>query len=104
MRLVRLTAADGTLLYVEARDLDPTDEEQELSGSPITAAVDDIGKAMGSFIEDLKVTFSKSGAAKCSVEFGCEIAVETGKIVAVIGKGSAKSTLKVTLEWDQNDR
>ena len=49
-------------------------------------------RELGSHLQDTK-------ASKVSVEFGCELAVETGGFVAVIGKAGAKSTFTVGLEW-----
>ncbi|WP_248963372.1 CU044_2847 family protein [Sphaerisporangium perillae] len=109
--MVRLETSGDAVLYVEARELGPAaydDEERELSGmsgesmAAITGAVDDVTSALGTFAGQLQSTLAKSGATKYTVEFGCEIAVETGKVVAVIGKGSATSSLKVTMEWDHS--
>ncbi|GAA0381458.1 hypothetical protein GCM10009530_35240 [Microbispora corallina] len=38
-------------------------------------------------------------ASSASVEFGCDFTVESGSFVAVVGKASATSAFKVTLEW-----
>jgi hypothetical protein len=38
-------------------------------------------------------------ATKVTVEYGCDIALESGTFFALIGKASARSTLKVGLEW-----
>jgi hypothetical protein len=42
----------------------------------------------------------QSTASRVTLEFGCDIALESGSLVAAIGKASAKSAFKVTLEWD----
>ena len=36
---------------------------------------------------------------KAAIEFGLEIAVESGQLTALLVKGSGKANLKVTLEW-----
>jgi len=36
------------------------------------------------------------------VEFGLEVALESGQLTAVLVKGSAKANLKITLEWASN--
>ncbi|MFC4536845.1 CU044_2847 family protein [Sphaerisporangium dianthi] len=109
MRLVRLETPGDGVLYVEARELGAAlyDDERELSGGDgamraITGAVDDVTGALGAFAGRLRSALAESGATRYAVEFGCEIAVETGKVVAVIGKGSATSSLKVTMEWDKS--
>lgn len=38
-------------------------------------------------------------ASKVSLRFGCDFATESGSFVAVMCKTSAKSTMKVSLEW-----
>jgi len=38
---------------------------------------------------------------KATIELGVEVAVESGTLVAVIGKANGKSTLKVQLEFDR---
>jgi Trypsin-co-occurring domain 1 len=38
--------------------------------------------------------------AKTAVEFSLELAVEAGKLTALIAQGSGKASLKVTLEWN----
>jgi Trypsin-co-occurring domain 1 len=98
--------ADGSVLYVEARDLarSPGDDEEELSGSVrkmSVATVDQVVAAVGGFASRIGASLAQSGCQRYSVEFGCEIAVETGRVVAVLGKGSATSSMKITMEWDQ---
>jgi hypothetical protein len=36
-----------------------------------------------------------------TVEFGCEFAVESGSFIAVIGKASGQSSVKVQLQWQK---
>lgn len=36
---------------------------------------------------------------KITVEFGCEVGVESGRLTAVLVKGSAKANIKVVAEW-----
>jgi hypothetical protein len=89
---------DGLRVYVEARGLDDTSGGERPIGikpSNLDQALDGlmgVAKAMGARLRE-------TGAGKANVEFGCEFALESGSLVAVIGKASGKSTLKVTLEW-----
>ncbi len=59
-------------------------------------------------VEAIAVTFRNSLEAirptKGSVEFGVEVAVEAGKLVAMICQGSAKANFKVILEWKDESR
>ncbi|GAA1017732.1 hypothetical protein Aple_024840 [Acrocarpospora pleiomorpha] len=105
MTLVRLRSKTGVALYVEASQLGGFDEEEELAGSTLVAAIDgtldEVTEALSGLADQLRTALAPSEATKYSVEFGCELAVETGKVVAILGKGSAKCALKVTLEWDR---
>lgn len=39
-------------------------------------------------------------ADRVTVEFGCDFGWETGSVVAVFGKATAQSAIKVGLEWN----
>lgn len=54
---------------------------------------------VANFAKQIVGSLNETGASKVSVEFGCEFALESGTFIAVIGKASAKSTLKIGLEW-----
>ncbi|MGP3920388.1 CU044_2847 family protein [Nonomuraea sp. 10N515B] len=83
LHAVRAPGEAGTEVAISG--LKPT-LEQALAGlSEVTERVS----------EKLRTT----DASKVAIEFGCEFALESGKLVAMIGKGSARSTFKVTMEW-----
>jgi hypothetical protein len=93
-------------VYIEARELagryasDTVGvEERDIAGARPT--LDGVVSAIKEFAAELAVALEGSGASRAAVEFGCEFALETGHLVAVLGKASAKSSLKVTLEWDK---
>jgi hypothetical protein len=97
--------ADGSVLYVEARELGH--DEQELSGSVLerpVAAAEQVAAAVGTFATTIGASLAQTGCQKYTIEFGCDIAVETGRVVALLGKGTAASSVKITLEWDQTGR
>jgi hypothetical protein len=52
---------------------------------------------LDAFTKAIANHLSTSGAAKVSVEFGCTFTIEYGSIVAVIGKPTTDSVLRVTL-------
>jgi hypothetical protein len=41
--------------------------------------------------------------SKASVEFGVEVAMESGQLTALIVKGEGKANLKITLEWEADE-
>ncbi|MFJ1975416.1 CU044_2847 family protein [Streptomyces sp. NPDC087903] len=97
--LVPVTA-DGQTLYLSVQQLDATVSgggEREIAARRPTLeeAVDSlvgVARAVGTRLQ-------QTGSARAAVEFACEFAVESGTLVAVLGKATARSTSKVTLEW-----
>jgi hypothetical protein len=97
--LVPVTA-DGQTLYLSVRRLDSATagaSEREIAARRPTLeeAVDSlvgVARAVG-------VRLQQTGSARATVEFACEFAVESGTLVAVLGKATARSTFKVALEW-----
>jgi hypothetical protein len=41
----------------------------------------------------------KLSLTKLALNFGLEIAIESGKLTTLIVKGSSKANLEITLEW-----
>jgi hypothetical protein len=92
---------DGVVVYVEARtDVDPYAEIEVISGGSIERALAGIASiAKKSFVELSSLEWSK-----LTVELGVEFAVESGGIVAVVGKASSSSSLKVVLEFERSSK
>lgn len=79
------------------RTADGLAEEQEIGWlaprlEPVLDSLTAVARAMGTRLQ-------QTGAAKATVEFGCDISLDTGQLLAVVGKASSKSAWKVTLEW-----
>lgn len=49
--------------------------------------------------QSLVKTLEKVKPQEASVELGLEIGVESGKLTALLVKGSGKANLKITLKW-----
>ncbi|MGW1432925.1 CU044_2847 family protein [Streptomyces sp. NPDC002431] len=72
-------------------------EEQEISWrrptlAPVLDGLTHVARAMGTRLQ-------QTGASKATVEFGCDVSVDSGQLFAVFGKATSKSAWKVTLEW-----
>jgi hypothetical protein len=115
-QVVPVQMADGRMIHVEARVLEPgpyeggarssgeqdvlfrrkTEEEggglAALPFERVTSAITDIAQAMTGALE-------KAKPRRSQVEFGIEIAVEAGQLTALIVKGGGTASLTVTLEW-----
>ena len=97
--MVKIQLKDGSQLYVEGQCLSPDDEEEhDIAG--VVPRLDQVVQAVRGFATELGAAIKESGATKTSIEVGCEIGVEAGGgLVAIIGKATGKSSLKVAMEW-----
>ena len=90
-------------LYLSVRSLDAVhlgDEREIAARRPrLGHALD----ALAAFGKEFIGRFEGMDVSKVTVEFGCEIALESGSFVAVIGKASASSAIAVSLEWSRPD-
>lgn len=101
-------AVGSASVYIAASEVSPEGgvagagiEERDVAG--VRPSLDDVVEAIREFGGKLAGAFDDTGAARATVEFGCEFGLETGRLVAILGKASAKSSLKVTLEWNKGD-
>lgn len=51
----------------------------------------------------LAETIKRAKPKKAVVKFGLELAVESGKLTAIVVKGSSKANLEITLEWERKE-
>jgi hypothetical protein len=49
----------------------------------------------------LTTALKKVKPKKASVEFGLEVAVESGKLTTLLVKGTGTANLKIALEWGE---
>jgi hypothetical protein len=98
--LVKVTVPGG-VVYIDARRLDEraVDDEEEIAS--IRPKLDGVLDTLSGLSSQLREALQRSGAPRIVLELSVEIAVESGQLVAVLGKASSKSTLKVTLDWAQ---
>ena len=96
----RLLIATSAAAQSWADPADP-DEESEISSRRHEPKLEQVLDGVAVFAEEVVERLRGAEATKITVEFGCDIAVESGAFVAVIGKASASSSLKVSLEWQR---
>jgi hypothetical protein len=89
------TAAEGSTFSIEVV---PLGGEQRVSSEfynfgELTTSLEALSKSLYDSIKKIQPT-------KASIEFGIEIGLESGKLTALLVKGSGKANLKVKLEWD----
>jgi hypothetical protein len=88
--LVPLQVGDGATLFVSASPLqrqhDVDVDEMEIAGRAPSARA--VVAVVRDFAHDLTTELAASGVGKFTVEFGCEMAVESGQVFAVLAKGA----------------
>jgi hypothetical protein len=96
----------GQTVYLTTRELnitsgEPRNEREIADRQP---RLEKMLAGLAQFTKEVVGTLQETGASKVSVEFGCDFALESGTFIAVIGKASSKSTLKVGLEWSKPEQ
>jgi len=91
----------GQRIYLSVRAVQPArgepgDEREIAYRKPRLEQVLD---GLAVFAQEVVGRFQGTDASKVTVQFGCEVVVESGTLIAVIGKASATSTFTVALEW-----
>jgi hypothetical protein len=100
VRLVPIEV-DGQRIYLSVRAVQPArgepgDEREIAYRKPRLEQVLD---GLAVFAQEIGGRFQETNASKVTVQFGCEVVLESGTLIAVIGKASATSTITVGLEW-----
>ncbi|MFF4979002.1 CU044_2847 family protein [Streptomyces sp. NPDC001046] len=72
-------------------------EEQEIGWRAVR--MDSALDSLTAVARSLGTRLQQTGASKATVEFGCDFSFDSGQLLTVVGKASAKSAWKVTLEW-----
>jgi len=86
---------ENTTILVE---LSGSAGEREIAGG-IHPSFSNVTKAITSVAKEIAGAIESAKPKKASVEFGCDLAIESGQLTALIVKGSGTASLKVTLEW-----
>jgi len=94
--VVKALLDDGTSISIQATSLGG--EERVAFGVPpfkeVTDTVEGLAKA-------LVTTLKKVKPRAASVEFGVQVGIESGKLTALLVKGTGNANLKITLEWGE---
>ena len=94
--IVKAELANGTTLHIEATSLGG-DEDVAF----IHPSFKDVTDAIEGISESIVTTIKKVKPKKATVEFGVEVALESGQLTALLVKGTGTSSLKITLEWGE---
>ena len=94
--IVKAELPNGTIIHIQSTALGGDEDIAFAMPSfrPVTDAIEGIA-------ESIVTTLQKVKPHRASVEFGLEIALESGQLTALLVKGSGTSNLKITLEWGE---
>lgn len=92
--LIPVKLANGSEIRVAATILGGEEDVafKLLSFDEVTNTIEGIAGSLNAALQKVK-------PKKASVEFGLEVAVESGKLTSLLVNGSGTATLKITLEW-----
>jgi hypothetical protein len=93
--IIKTRLADGKEVRVEALVIGG-ERDIAAKGLPSFEGVTDTIESVSNTI---LATLAKIRPEKATVEFGLELAVESGVLTALIAKGTGTASLKVSLEW-----
>jgi len=98
-RPVRMRLSNGTVIKVQATSLT---RESDVSALKREYSFDDIRLAIEGLTETAFIAMKKARPTRASVEFGLELGLESGKLTALLVKGTGTANLKITLEWSNS--
>lgn len=96
VEVIPVRLANDKVIYVESTIVSSEEDVafEVLEFENITDTIEGIAASLTSCLQKIK-------PQKASVEFGLELAVESGKLTSLLVKGTGKANLKITLEWNQ---
>jgi hypothetical protein len=96
---VPLQVGEGTI-HIEVVELGG-EEQVAFHAISLTDFTKSVGRVASSVTDTLVDGLKAIKPDRVTVEFGCEVAMESGKLTAILAKGTAKANLKVVVEWSQ---
>lgn len=88
--------SDGSEIYIESvamRGNGPNDVNYKLPEfNQVTSVIKRLGFDIHESVKDIS-------PQKVTVEFGIELGIQAGKLIALIAKGEGKANLNIKLEW-----
>lgn len=91
---------DGTQIYVEVEQI--SGGRQDVGNR--TLSFEDVSSALESIVKSVAKPINAAMPTKASVEFGLEIEVKEGHLIAALVRSSGTANLKITLEWERQKK
>ena len=94
--IVKTELPNGSHIHVQATVLGG---EEEVSFELFSFK--EVTKTIEGIAESVLATLQKVRPHKARVEFGLDVALESGQLTALMVKGSGTTNIKITLEWGE---
>ena len=94
---IKVALSNTSLLYVEAREISPGSDERDVVDAQRILSFEGVRQALEGVAGEVALALERVKPKKASVEFGIEVALESGRLTALLVKGSGTANLKVTL-------
>jgi hypothetical protein len=96
--IIKAELANGAIVHIQATALGGEEEVAFTlpSFKEVTDAIEGIAESVVTALQKVKKP------KKANVEFGLEVALESGQLTALLVKGSGTANLKIMLEWGES--
>ncbi|WP_017315191.1 CU044_2847 family protein [Mastigocladopsis repens] len=94
-KIITVELADGTSVRVEATQIG--ERKINFQARPF----EEVTTAIESLTKEIAEALHKVKPDRASVKFGVNIGIESGKLTALLVKGSNTANIEITLEWGQ---
>lgn len=95
----RVEMPDGVVIYARVDETETAQTGVDV-GLRDRFRLDNLGPTIRSVASSVHRSVDGLKPDRVSVEFGLELSLDAGKVVAVLASGQAKASLKVTLDWN----
>ncbi len=95
----RVEMPDGAVIYAQIEEAETAQTGVDV-GLRDRFRLDNLGPTIRSVATSVHRSVDGLKPDRIAVEFGLELALDAGKVVAVLASGGAKASLKVTLKWN----
>src|SRR5262245_50222299 len=97
-KIIHVELSDGTQVAMRATVLNP---EQPVAAFDKVLPFTQVTEIITGVAGELATALRTVKPDKASVEFGIEVAIETGQLTALLVQGTSTANLKITLEWSE---
>ncbi|MFC9593574.1 CU044_2847 family protein [Streptomyces sp. NPDC056944] len=99
--ITKVEAGEATL-FVETRSIGPGTELEGLGDR--LPDLSGVTEALSSFAGRIGEALQQAAPDRATVEFGCQLGLDAGRLTALVVQGTTNASLRVTLEWGKQPR